>query len=147
MPDITSANAVLTLAAVGVLSVPQRIQGFSTDDIYSVGVVTPIETEMGIDGQLSAGFLYTKKEMDITLMAGSPSNAFFDTLQAAQEAAVQPFELSGMLTLPSTGLQAVLITGFLTRYPPLPNGKKVLQPRVFQITWQNINISPISAAG
>jgi len=147
MPDITSANAVLTLAVIGVLSVPQRIQGFSTDDIYSVPAVTPVETEMGIDGALSAGFLYTKKMMDITLMAGSPSNDFFDALQAAQEAAVQPFELSGMLVLPSRGLQAVLTTGFLTRYPPLPNAKKVLQPRVYEITWQNINISPVSSAG
>jgi hypothetical protein len=147
MPDITSANAVLTLAAIGVLSVPQQIQGFATDDIYTVAPVSPVETMMGIDGDLSAGFVYTEKKMDITLMAGSPSNAFFDALQAAQEAAVQPFELSGVLTLPSNGIQAQLVTGYLTRYPPLPNGKKVLQPRVYEITWQNINISPVSAAG
>ena len=147
MPDITSANAVLTLAAPGVLSVPQRIQGFSTDDIYSVAPVSPVETMMGIDGNLSGGFLFTEKKMEITLMAGSPSNSFFDALQAAQEAAVQPVILSGMLTLPSTGLQAVLTVGYLTRYPPVPNGKKVLQPRVFEITWQDINVSPISAAG
>ena len=147
MPDITSANAVLTLAAIGVLSVPQRIQGFSTDDIYSVAPVSPVETMMGIDGNLSGGFLFTEKKMEITLMAGSPSNSFFDALQAAQEAAIQPGILSGMLTLPSTGLQAVLTVGYLTRYPPVPNGKKVLQPRVFEITWQDINVSPISAAG
>ena len=147
MPDITSANAILTLAAIGVLSVPQRIQGFSTDDIYSVAPVSPVETMMGIDGNLSGGFLFTEKKMEITLMAGSPSNSFFDALQAAQEAAIQPVILSGMLTLPSTGLQAVLTVGYLTRYPPVPNGKKVLQPRVFEITWQDINVSPISAAG
>lgn len=147
MPDITSANAVLTLAAIGVLSVPQQIQGFSTDDIYSVAPVAPVETMMGIDGQLSAGFVYTEKKMDITLMAGSASNGFFDAIQAAQEAAIAPVQLSGVLTLPSNGLQAQLIVGFLTRYPPLPNGKKVLQPRVYEITWQNINISPVSAAG
>ena len=147
MPDITSANAVLTLAAIGVLSVPQRIQGFSTDDIYSVAPVSPVETMMGIDGNLSGGFLFTEKKMEITLMAGSPSNSFFDALQAAQEAAIQPVILSGILTLPSTGLQAVLTVGYLTRYPPVPNGKKVLQPRVFEITWQDINVSPISAAG
>ena len=147
MPDITSANAVLTLAAIGVLSVPQQIQGFSTDDIYSVAPVSPVETMMGIDGNLSGGFLFTEKKMEITLMAGSPSNSFFDALQAAQEAAIQPVILSGMLTLPSTGLQAVLTVGYLTRYPPVPNGKKVLQPRIFEITWQDINVSPISAAG
>ena len=146
MPDITSANAVLTLAAIGVLSVPQQIQGFSTDDIYSVAPVSPVETMMGIDGNLSGGFLFTEKKMEITLMAGSPSNSFFDALQAAQEAAIQPVILSGMLTLTSTGLQAVLTVGYLTRYPPVPNGKKVLQPRVFEITWQDINVSPVSAA-
>lgn len=147
MPDITSVNAVLTLSAAGLLSVPTRIQGFATDDIFSVAPVSPIETMMGLDGALSAGFVYTEKKMDITLMAGSASNSFFDALQNAQEAAVQPFELSGLLILPSTGLQAVLIVGFLTRYPPVPNGKKVLQPRTFEITWQNINISPVGAAG
>jgi len=147
MPDITSANAVLTLAAPGVLSVPQQIQGFSTDDIYTVAPVSPVETMMGIDGNLSGGFVYTEKKMEITLMAGSPSNSFFDALQAAQEAAIQPFILSGVLTLPSNGIQAQLVIGYLTRYPPLPNGKKVLQPRVYEVTWQNINVSPVSSAG
>lgn len=147
MPDITSANAVLTLAAIGILSVPQRIQGFATEDIFSVARVTPVETQMGVDGDLSAGFVFTEKKMEITLMAGSPSNSFFDALQSGQEAAIQPFELSGVLTLPSTGLQAVLVTGWLTGYSPLPNGKRTLQPRVYEITWQNINISPISSAG
>lgn len=147
MPDITSANAVLTLSVTDFLPVPQRIQGFATDDIFSVGRVAPVETMMGIDGNLSAGFLFTEKKMEITLMAGSPSNSFFDAVQQAQEAAVQPLTITGVLTLPSRGKSYNLVNGFMTGYPPTENAKKVLQPRQFEITWENIQASPVGSGG
>lgn len=147
MPDITSANAILTFVVADLLPVPQQIQGFSTDDIFSTARVTPVETMMGIDGNLSAGFVYTEKKMEITLMAGSPSNAFFEAIQAAQEAGVGALEIDGMISLPSLGVAYAMGPGYLTGYPPIADAKKVMQPRRYEITWQSIVPSPIGIAG
>lgn len=147
MPDITSANAILTFAVPDYLPTPQQIQGFSTDDIFTTTRVTPVETMMGVDGLLSAGFLFTEKKMEITLMASSGSTSFFDQLQAGQEAAVQAFSITGIITLPSLGLSYNLVNGYLTGYPPISDARKVLQPLKYEITWQDITPSPVSFAG
>lgn len=147
MADITSANSVLVLSVPLLLPVPQQIQGFSADDIFTTAPVSPIETMMGLDGNLSGGYMPTKKEFEITLMAGSPSNAFFDALQAGQDAAFQALFLLGSLTLPSVGLFFTMTNGFLTRYPPTPDGRKVLQPRRYQVTWESIVGIPVTLAG
>lgn len=145
--DITSANSVLIFAVPLLLPVPQQIQGFSTDDIFSTARVTPIETRMGVDGNLSGGFIPTEKKMEITLMAGSPSNAFFDALQGGQNAAFAAFSIVGSITLPSIGMFFTLTNGFLTGYPPISDAKKVLEPRRYEITWENIVGIPVTAAG
>lgn len=147
MSDITSANAILVFAVPDYLPVPQQIQGFSTDDIFSTDSVTPIETMMGVDGQLSAGYLFVEKKMTVTLMASSPSNFFFDQLQAGEDAAVQAFAITGVITLPSLQMSYNLINGYMTGYPPIADAKKVMQPRKYTITWQAIQPSPISVAG
>ncbi len=146
MPDITSANTTLLIAA-STLPVPVQIQGFSTDDIFRGEPVTPVETQMGLDGTLSGGYVPTEKKTDIILMAGSPSTIYFDAIQAAQDAGFIAILLQGTLTYPSIGRTFVLVNGFLTRYPPFADAKKTLMPRTFQITWQNIIGFPITIGG
>ncbi len=147
MADITSANAVLLLSVPLLLPVPQQIQGFSTDDIFETEDVTPVETLMGIDGTLSGGFVFTDKPMVITLQASSASNTFFDAWQQAQQAVPMAAPAEGSITLTSVGRTYVLTTGYLTRFRPIFDAKKVLQARRFRITWQNISPVPIGAAG
>ena len=147
MPDITSANTVLILSVPLLFPAPVQIQGFSTDDIFTVAPVVPIETMMGLDGNLSGGYMPTKKEMEIVLMASSPSNAFFDAIQAFQDANFVALSLFGSLSLPSNGRFFSLNNGFHTRYPPTPDARKVLQPRRFQITWESMQGIPITISG
>lgn len=147
MPDITSATTVLILSVPLLLPVPQQLQGWSTDDIFSTARVTPVETMMGLDGTLSGGFIPTEKKMEIVLMAGASDNDFFDAWQAGQEAALAALAAFGMLTLPALGRAFVLNHGYLTGYPPMADGKKVLQPRRYEITWESIVGSPIGNAG
>ena len=144
---ITSANTVLLLGVTGLLDVPQQIQGFATDDIFSSETVHPVETMMGVDGLLSGGYVPTEKPTVITLMAGSASNDFFDAWQAGQDANLTAYTAFGYLSYPSIGKAFVLTTGFLTDYVPIADSKKLLQPRKFGIKWQSIVGSPISAAG
>lgn len=147
MADITSANAVLILTVPLILPVAQQIQGFAVDEIYDTEDVSPVETMMGLDGTLSGGFVYTEKPMTITLMAGSPSNAFFDAWENGMQAAILAAPASGVLTLTSIGQAYALTNGFLSRYNPIAAARKVLQPRKFRITWQSILPTPVGLAG
>lgn len=147
MATITSANATLVLGVLNFLPTAQQIQGFSTDDIFTADDVTSVETQMGVDGIFSAGFMFVEKPLEITLQASSPSNAFFDSWNEAQQAAIDVLEGFGTLTLPSYGYSFALITGFLKRMKPIPDARKVLQPRRFQVVWGRIVRSPIGLAG
>lgn len=135
---ITSANSVIMLAINGLFDVPQQLQGFSADAAFSAEVFASVETVMGVDGNMSAGWVPVEKKMSIMIMPDSPSDLLFDTWFAAQEAARELYFANGTVLLPSVQKELTMIKGVLSAYSPLPEVAKVLRARTFGITWQNI---------
>jgi hypothetical protein len=136
MADITSANSVLMIGVTGLFTVPQQLQGFAQDDMYEIANVDTKEVLMGADGNLSAGYIPQIKVMSVTLQADSPSNTFFESWYAAEEAAQAPFFAFGVINQPSVSKAYTIKTGVLKNYSPLAAAKKTLQPRKFEIHWQ-----------
>ena len=145
--DITSANTILLLSVPLILPVPQQIQAFAADDIFDADDVDATETMMGVDGRLSGGMVYMPKPMNFALQADSDSIAFFDAWYQGQQSAVGAFPASGTVTFPSIGKSYALIKGFLKRYKPMADGKKVLQPQKFRIEWEQVLPSPVGFSG
>lgn len=141
--QLTVANSIIYLVIPDLFPVPQRLQGYAADDLWTTSPVKSIETVMGLDGLLAAGWYPTPKEQTFVLQANSPSTFMFDEWQQAQEAARDGFEAEGAITLSSIGRTYVMTRGFLTEYVALPDARKILQPRRFQITWQSILGAPI----
>jgi len=137
MATLTAANSVILLGVVGLFPVPQQLQGFATDDVFATDAVETVETMMGVDGGLSAGWVPT------ALQADSGSNGVFDAWYAAQEVARETFAAFGEITLPAIGKKYEMVRGFLTSYSPIPETKKVLQPRKYTLTWQRIVGTPL----
>jgi hypothetical protein len=142
MASISSSNAVLALTQPILFPVPQQLQGFATDDVFDVEAIKSVETLMGVDGVLSAGFVFAEVPMNISLQADSASNRFFDTLWTQMQAAQDVYALTGTAVLQSIATKFLMINGFLTGYKPAPDVKRVLQPRRYQITWQRIFPQP-----
>ena len=138
MASITSANAVLTLAIVGLFNTPQQLQGFAADNIFTTDPIDPSETLMGIDGILSGGFVFVPIKWNISLQADSASNAIFDAWWRQQKQNKDVFIANGTLQLISIQTKWRMTTGFLTTYPTAPDGARVLQPRRYAITWQDV---------
>lgn len=136
--NITSANSILALAVDGLFPVPQQLQGFSADDMYSVDAVDVTESMMGVDGKKSAGYIPQIKVMNVTLQADSDSNTFFEAIYAAQEAASTIYILSGIATQSAVSRLYTFTNGTIKNYTPLADAKKVLQPRKFTIEWESI---------
>ena len=63
--------------------------------------------------------------------------------QTGQEKAQQTkFPINGVILLIAVGTKFTMTRGFLTTYQPLPDAKKVLQPRTHSITWERVLPSP-----
>lgn len=143
MADITSSNSTLFLGVTSFFTVPQQIAGFATDDMYSMANVDTKEVAMGADGKLSAGYIPQIKVLEVTLQADSPSNTFFESVYAAEEAAQAPFFFFGNITQQSVGKNYTLTTGVMKNYKPLADAKKTLQPRKFEIHFGSVITVPI----
>jgi hypothetical protein len=143
--SITAANAVITFTIPGIFAAPQQIKGFAADEVFSTDTLESSEEMMGVDGELTAGFVFVPVRQQYTLMADSVSIAIFDQWWQFNQAALEAYPAYGTITLPSKRSQYALQKGFLKGYKPLPDAKKLLQPQQFAIVWQRIIASPVSA--
>lgn len=142
MGAVTAADIVLTLNVPIVFTGPRQIQGFATDEVLDIPQIKSAETMMGVDGVLSVGFVYVPVPHTIALQADSLSNRFFDVWWAQMQSTKTTYRASGLILMPSIGQKYTLSGGVLTGYKPLANAKRLLQPRTFEITWQNIAPAP-----
>ena len=140
---ITAANSIIMLAIGGLFDVPQQLQGFSADAAFSAEAFASVETVMGVDGNMSAGWIPVEKKMTIHIMPDSASDTMFDAWYAAQEAARELYFANGTIILPSISREFTMIKGVLSTYTPIPEVGKVLRARAFGITWQSILPAPL----
>jgi len=138
MSTITSANSSFALIVPGVYSAPQSIQGYATDDAFTAEAVEKVEAMMGIDGKLSAGYIFNPYKMTITLQADSASLALFTNWQLAQDAVREVIAASATIIIPSIGFKYAMSNGYLTRFQAMPEAKKTLGPPKYEITWEKI---------
>ena len=143
--SITSANAVFMLSIGALYASPQQLMNFATDDIYDADAIQAAEAMMGVDGHLTAGHVFEPVPMKIALMADSPSIPIFENWEANQRKVGDVYPAAGTITLTGVNRQFTLNNGFLVSYPTLPSAKKVLQPRIFGITWESISASRLGA--
>ncbi len=142
MATLTAANSVLAIQVANLYNVPQVISGFATDDAFMSPDVTAAQTEMGVDGRLSAGFVPYPTVLEITLQADSPSMTVFDNILSAQAAQREVYVTNATVLLPGTGQKYALTRGFMTTLSPMPGVKKILQPRKFSITFESCTPAP-----
>lgn len=142
MGDITSANASIVLSIPALFSTPQTLQGFATDDVFDIPAIESVETLMGVDGVLSAGFVFKEIPLEITLQGDSASNAVFDRWWTQMVATLVSYAANGVIRLPGIQTKWNMTSGYLTSYKPAPQAKKILQPRRFQIRFNQIAPAP-----
>lgn len=141
--SITGATAVFQLAIAGLYNSPQQLQGYAADDIFSTPAVASVETMMGADGLMSAGFVYTEKKMSIALQADSDSNTIFETWNDAMQSEEDIFYANGIVMMKALQQKWTLTRGVLTSFSAFPDVKKLIQPRKYEITWNIISAAPV----
>lgn len=137
MSSITGANAIIMLSIAGLFTTPQQLQGFAADDIFDTDSLESTETMMGVDGKLSAGFVFVPVKQNYSLQADSPSNRLFELWWATQQSARDVFRANGVVMLNAVGSKWTMRNGALTSFSPIPAVKKLIQPRKYTITWES----------
>lgn len=141
--NLTSANSTLVITAAGLYPTPISIEGYSVDRAFEAGNVETGETQMGVDGHLSAGWVPAVNKFDIFLQANSKSVDVFENIDAAETAQRTKIRIDGVIAIPSTGKQYTLEKGYLTNVSRVPNSARVLQPRNWSIVFEKIQASNI----
>lgn len=141
--SITSANSefFLSIPDLGIINVP--IQGYAADDAFAQEAVAIAETRMGVDGILSAGYTPNAKRLVVALQPDSDSIDIFDAWILGMEAAREVFVASATILIPGIGKAFAFSVGYLTNVKKVPDAKKVLEPQMFTIEWQDIQPTPI----
>ncbi len=140
---LTAANSIIHLGVAGLIATPTRLQGFSTEDVFSTDDVSSVETMMGVDGKLSAGYVPQPKIQRYVLQADSRSNDFFERWARQQDLTKEVYIATGLAHLLGLERKYVMTRGFLTTHNPVATMKKSAQPRTYTITWQEITSADI----
>lgn len=138
MATLTTANSVFTLLAPAVFPAPQIIEGFATEDAFSVAQFESARAVMGVDAKMSAGFIPAVKELDVVLQADSISRRVFEQLLGVMERTREVIFLDAVIAMPGQGEIWNFTRGVITKAPKLPGAKKNAEPTTWQITWEDI---------
>jgi hypothetical protein len=135
---ITSANSVFTIIVPGLFPTPVQLQGYSAERAWNTDQQDLAETQMGVDGRMTAGFVPNIVRQTISLQADSPSKVIFNSIARAMKSSREVFYISAAISLPSTGEAFSCRRGVLKNFKPVPDAAKVLQPMDFAIEWESI---------
>lgn len=142
--SLTAANATIFLTFEALFPGPVQIQKFAADEVMDAAEVEGAETSMGVDGNLSGGYINVPFEQGYTLQADSPSVFIFDQWYYQQKAILDTINPNGIITMPSLGKKWNMTKGFLIGYKPMPDLKKIAQPQKFRIRWESSIPAPTS---
>ena len=143
MATLTAANSVFTISVANLFNTPVTLQGYAADDAFTADAVDQAEIVMGVDGTMSAGFIFNATKMTVTIMPTSPSLAVLNTWRLTQLSSREVYSASATIILPSIGYVYTCNNGILTSGKPFPDVKKVLQSTPYVITWESIIGAPL----
>jgi hypothetical protein len=137
---LTVANSVISATVEALYTSATQLTGYSADDAFDFDAVENGEYQMGIDGTLSAGFVYNEIPFTVTFNADSPSVQIFENIWSYEQSNRTKLAHNWTITLPNLSRRYDLKNGFMKSYKA-PSGKKVLQPAVVQLVFARIEPS------
>jgi hypothetical protein len=133
--SITSASVIYMLSIDTVYPTPQKLEGFGVDEAFDTEASEIAEVQLGVDGFSAAGWVPRLTTQTISLLAASPSFRIFEDWAAAMDLIKEVYYANATIEIPAIKRKYSLRKGVLTRYPSMPNARRTLQQRQFQIIW------------
>ena len=140
--DITSANASATLI-VDLFPAGVKLEQFSADGAWSQDGYSVLETRMGVDGYMAAGYTPVEKEVTFHFQANSPTIEKLNLIWQTMETTKMALWCNITITIPSIKMTYVCANGVLMNYKMLPNAEKVLEPIDATFRFESITALPL----
>jgi hypothetical protein len=137
--NITAANSSMNAASVLGEIV---FEGYSADNAFSSENVTGVETKIGVDGIMSAGYVPTIKTHNVTLEASSSTIPILMNLAQLCEATKMPQIMAFSIEIPAVSLR-FLFTASLTSWPPILSATRMLEPAQFGFQYSDVVAVPM----
>lgn len=139
---LTVANSSIVLSVETIFPAPVPLTGYAADDIFSIEQATHIETSMGLDNRLSAGWVPAERVVSISLQGDSDSNRLFEQWNSSQ--VLLRDALTATLIITIFGINRVYICnkGFLRNFSPMPDARRILQPRRYTMVFESVEGQP-----
>jgi hypothetical protein len=139
---LTSANAAMVATVEALYPQAINLQGFSADDAWDPEAVENGEYSYGIDGRLSAGFVFNEVPLAVTFQADSPTLPYFENVWQYEFSNRTKLQWDLTITATALGRRYEYKQGYMRSYKA-PAGKKILQPAVGNFIFAQLQISNI----
>lgn len=136
---ITATNSTFFITVASLYLVPVKLEGFAADAAFATEDVENAELVMGIDANLSAGYVAVATPQIISIMPNSPSLQLFEDWMATEQSIREKLRCDGTCSIPSIGRSYIMTKGYLSRIKQIPDVKKTVQPVEYRITWQSVS--------
>lgn len=140
---LTTANSTMALTTEALYPQAVRLQGYAADDAFDPDAAENGEYSMGIDGKLSAGFVFNEIMLTITLQADSPSLQYFEQIWMYEYQNRTKLQQDLTISNPAVGKLYEYKSGFMRSYKAAA-GKKILQPSVAVFVFEQLQFAPIA---
>mgnify|MGYP003299614043 CR=1 FL=1 len=140
--DITSANASATLV-LDLFPAGVKLEQFSADGAWSQDNYSVLETRMGVDGYMAAGYTPVEKEVTFHFQANSPSIEKLNLIWQTMETTKTALWCNITITVPSIKMRYICANGVLMNYKMLPNAEKVLEPIDATFRFESVTAVPM----
>ncbi|MCX7132270.1 hypothetical protein [Aeromonas sp.] len=141
--DITSANSSLRIVVPAFYPGGFDVDDYAADNMFESAPLQSKEEMMSADGIYHAGLIFNPAEFTPYLMPTSKALALMEDWTAAERATARVFSCNAVLTIPAIGKKYNMVNGVLFSLPPLPPGRRVLQPRPAVFHFESITASAI----
>ncbi|WWQ12987.1 virion structural protein [Ralstonia phage PQ43W] len=139
---LTVANSSIQMTTEALYTTAQRLQGYATDDAFTTEAVENGEYYMGIDGKLSAGFVFNEIPLTLTFQADSDSLLLFENIWQYEVTNRTKLGQAITIAIPDLKRRYDFTQGFMRSYKA-PEGKKILQPAVVAFVFGRMKASPL----
>ena len=140
--DITSANSTAVMY-LDIFPAGIKFEQYSADGAWTSDAYAVLETRMGVDGKMSAGYTPVEKEVTFTFQANSPTLDKLDIIWQTMEVSKTPLFGQISIKVPSIKKQYVLANVVLMNYKLLPDAQKILEPIDVTFRCESITSVPL----
>lgn len=140
--DITSANASATLA-VNLFPAGVKLENFSAEGAWSQDSYEVLETRMGVDGKMVAGYTPVEKEISFHFQPNSPTIEKLNLIWQTMEVSKTALWCEIIITVPSIKMRYICANGVLMSYKMVPNAQRVLEPIDATFRFESITAVPL----